>query len=111
MEELERMVMARMLSGDFPVVPELRAQYAVASVASREFSGVGFFTNYSVPSHVSRVAPPNLELSEGAILTTGISVGFTLFVRDGLLSMLEGYTYDQPWPDDATIERWEEAPE
>ena len=25
--------------------------------------------------------------------------GFVLFIRGGRLSMLEGYTYDEPWPD------------
>ena len=29
-------------------------------------------------------------------------VGFTLFLTDGWLDNLEGYTYDEPWPD--TIE-------
>jgi hypothetical protein len=25
-------------------------------------------------------------------------LGFLLFVIDGVISMLEGYTYDDPWP-------------
>jgi hypothetical protein len=24
--------------------------------------------------------------------------GFLLYVQDGVLHMLEGYTYDEPWP-------------
>jgi len=111
MEELESVVMARFLSGETPVTPALRAQYAVASVTVRHFSGVGFFTEYSVPDNTPPIEPPNLEMASDAILTTGTTVGFELFVRDGKLSMLEGFTYDQPWPDNARIERWEEEPE
>jgi len=28
--------------------------------------------------------------------------GFVLFINDGLISMLEGYTYGEPWPEDIT---------
>jgi len=24
--------------------------------------------------------------------------GFTLFLRDGVIDMLEGFSYDEPWP-------------
>ena len=27
-------------------------------------------------------------------------LGFLLYVKNGVLSALEGYTYDEPWPDE-----------
>jgi hypothetical protein len=111
MEELERVVMARLLEPDIPIAPELRAQYAAATVVSRELTGVGFFIDYAVPATVPRIVPPNLEMGETATLTNGIAVGFLLFVRDGVIAMLEAYTYDDPWPDDARIKEWDQAPD
>jgi hypothetical protein len=110
MEELERAVMARFLKANTPVAAELRAQYAAATVVRRELTGVGFFIDYSVAVDAPRIVPPNLEIGDAATLTNGIGVGFVLFVRDGAISMLEGYTYDEPWPDDARIKEWEESP-
>ena len=112
MEELERVVMARLLAADTVVAPALRAQCAVADVARREFTGVGFFTDFAVPPDAPRIVPPDLELGDAATLANGTPVGFVLFVRDGALSMLEGYTYgDDPWPEGARIDRWEESPD
>src|SRR5688500_12929085 len=111
MEELADAVMKRLLAADIPIAPELRAQYAVATVVSTELTGVGFFVDYDVPAAAPRIVPANLEMGDGATLTNGIAVGFVLFVRDGVISMLEGYTYDDPWPEDARIREWEEAPD
>ena len=111
MEELERVVMARLLAADSAVAPLLRAQYAVARVEQRAFTGVGFFTDFAVPPDAPSVVPPDLTVGAGATLADGTAVGFLLFVRGGVLSMLEGYTYgDDPWPESARLGRWEEAP-
>ena len=111
MEELERVVMTRFLDTDTLLAPQLRAQYAAATVVRRELTGVGFFIDYAVPANVPRIVPPNLEMGDAATLTNGIDVGFVLFVRDGAIAMLEGYTYDHPWPDDARISEWEQSPD
>jgi hypothetical protein len=36
-------------------------------------------------------------VAEIAGLERGVS--FVLFVRDGMLDFLEGFTFDEPWPD------------
>ena len=112
MEKLERVVMTHLLEGDSIIAPELRAQYAVARVEGRESTGVGFFIDFAVPAEAPRIVPPDLEFGADAILTDGTAVGFILFVRDGALTMLEGYTFgDDPWPVDARIRHWEEPPD
>jgi hypothetical protein len=65
--------------------------------------GVGFFTSFEVPPEAPRVkARPKFELGDvnGTADNVKHGLGFLLFVNDGALSMLEGYTYDEPWPDE-----------
>ena len=80
----------------------IKQQLAVANVAGREFTGKGFFTNFIVPVDATiKRDLPNMELTgfnaEFPNLEHG--AGFILFIRDGVVSWLEGFTYDENWPD------------
>ena len=80
----------------------LREQVRLAEVSSREMTGVGFYTNLRLPSDAPRLAGrANLELNEIEADICGLKhgAGFILFVRDGFMQFLEGYTYDEQWPD------------
>ena len=68
MEQLENAIMEALLAGDDPRIVGLRQQYAAATVKGREFSGVGFFTNFQVPSTAPRVSPPDFELGAHTLL-------------------------------------------
>lgn len=106
MTELEKLIMNMLLAGDEQPLVALREQASRASVVSRTFSGCGFFTELSVPPGSARVNPPNFEISDVKLELAGLTygAGVLLFVRDGLLSMLEGYSCgDEPWPDDVQI--------
>lgn len=81
----------------------VRQQLSHATVAKRKFTGVGFFTEIALPAdapvrrdlpstHIGDVGAEFPRLQHGA--------GFVLFIRDGVVSMLEGFTYDEPWPTD-----------
>jgi hypothetical protein len=89
------------------VLQVLRQQMMAASVLGRELTGVGFYVDFAIPDDV-----PSLNESlgtkrgfafgnVGAILEdANVEVGFVLFVRDGRMKMLEGYTYGgEPWPE------------
>lgn len=78
----------------------LRSQYASADVLKREFTGVGFFTNFVVnDKSLVLSGKENFELGYlGEINDVQYGVGFVLFVREGFISMLEGYTYGESWP-------------
>ncbi len=100
----ETAVLTKLLAGDHPALGVLREQLAQASVASRKSSGAGFFVTFDLPSdapvapvragriHFGDVAATFAPLEHGA--------GFVLFVRDGRLEMLEGYSYGEPWHDE-----------
>lgn len=98
--ELE--VLAVMLDGDHPVLASLREHVAVCRVLSREFTGVGFWTFLKVPLDTPRadIGPERIVLGGVYAEIEGVEhgAGFILFVEDGYLDNLEGFTYDDPWP-------------
>jgi hypothetical protein len=108
MTDLERKAMDALLSGSHPMLSTLREQFADAKVVKRDLSGVGFFTKFRVSPTAPRLSPPrNLVLGDVFATVEGLKhgVGFLLFTTDGLLDTLEGYTFDDRWPDDARLIR------
>ena len=93
--------MDRIIAEDSIIAEVLEKQYKSARVISREFSGVGFFTNYEISDNSLRLADSlNLELGNTQARLEGLKhgVGFVLFIRDGLIKTLECFTYGEPWP-------------
>ena len=100
---LEEQVLDMLLRGNYEVLGVLGQQVKDAQVSSRKMTGVGFFTSFEVPAEAPRVnARAKFELGDvnGTADNVKHGVGFRLFVNDGALSMLEGHTYDEPWPDE-----------
>ena len=99
---LEREVIATILRPNHPVFDALRAQFATCRVKDRELTGVGFFTRLLVSLEAARapVTGPRLTFGGVAADLEGVrhGAGFVLFVEDGRLDFLEGFTYDEPWP-------------
>src|SRR5579862_2259916 len=98
---LEQAVLDVLLDKPGELYLSIRQQLAVASVGGREFTGVGFFTRFILPAD----APIRRDLPNTAISDVGADiacvkhgVGFVLFVRDGVVSSLEGFTYEGAWP-------------
>jgi hypothetical protein len=101
--KLETRVLAKFLAGNTPILGLLREQAQSLQVVSREFSGAGFFTNLFVSDDKPRIpGRPRFVLTAVAgdtpVLSDGI--GFALFLEDGALSMIEGFTYGEEWPNE-----------
>jgi hypothetical protein len=98
---LEEAVLRKFVEGDDPVLQLLQAQVDRCGVRSREFTGVGFMTELA-PAVVQRAALPRREVRLDGVLgeLEGLrhGAGFVLYLKDGLLDALEGYSYDEPWP-------------
>ena len=96
---LEQAVLEKLLPGEHPALVILRQQLAVVEAIKREFTGVGFYTDLRAPDDVAALGG-DAELGDVNATIDGLSngAGFVLFIRKGRLSMLEGYTYDEPWP-------------
>lgn len=100
-EELEQEVMKMLLSGDDPVLLKLDEQYKLSQIERRKMTGVGFFIDFLLPGGTSLLEnKQSFQLSDVKAEIEGLEngAGFVLFVQDGKLSMLEGYSYDEPWP-------------
>lgn len=100
---LEDQVLDMLLRGQDEVLTILRQQAKQLQVTSREKTGVGFYTEFAVPPEAPRVpGRPTFKLGDvnGTADNVNHGLGFLLYVTGGALSLLEGYTYDEPWPDD-----------
>jgi hypothetical protein len=99
--DLAHRLVPLLLTGDHRATAALRAQYGRASVSRVEFSGAGFFVEFSVPADAPRAEPGELTGGNARIEVEGLEhgAGCVLFVRDGMLRALEGYTYGEPWPE------------
>jgi hypothetical protein len=99
---LEKAVLDMMLEKPGEQIEIIRQQLAHAQVERREFTGAGFFTHFIVPSDAAvRRDLPDMEIGNVGTEFPGVQhgAGFVLFIRDGVITMLEGYTYDEPWPE------------
>jgi hypothetical protein len=109
MNELELQLMSALLEGDHPVLAVLRQQLAVVEVVDREYTGVGFFTNLRVPASAPRFPQTSrLVLGDVHAEVEGLQhgVGFLLFVDNGALQMLEGFSYVDSWrPTETKLKR------
>ena len=107
---LERAVLEKLFAGDHPRFPVFRAQVERVRVIERTFSGVGFFADLVVPEDVPGVgglAGDPLWWGDVYVDFDGLAHGggFVVRIADGRLEMLEGFTFDEPWPAEGTAFR------
>lgn len=100
-----RLLLARKFGGTSAIVSRLR----MLRCTSREMTGTGYYLNFDVQHDSTRIDHSDDELSEDfptRLPTPQDIVGFTLFIRNGRLAWLEGYTFgDVAWPEEP-LETW-----
>jgi hypothetical protein len=98
---LEKAVLEKLLSGEYEPLRVLRSQLADARVERRKNTGVGFFTYLCFANEIRRLEDKR-KFIFGDVQATfpGLEggAGFLVYVIDGALHMLEGFTYEEPWP-------------
>ena len=98
---LEKAVLDLLLEKQGEPFDTIRQQLVHATVTKREFTGVGFFTDFALPENAAvRRDLPDATIGDIGAEFPGLQhgAGFLLFIRGGTVSMLEGYTYDESWP-------------
>ncbi len=106
---VERQVIQSMLVKEYGPASRFLDQLAGAHVEKRRMTGVGVFIDLVIGGNAERVDKINGDVTEfysTSLLPPADTVGFTLFIRDGSLSFLEGYTFgDVAWPEEP-MEEW-----
>ncbi|MDI6618807.1 MAG: hypothetical protein QME45_09065 [Clostridiales bacterium] len=101
-ENFEKKLMEMLLAGDEKTLNLLREQYTVAKVVSIERSDVGFFIHFSLKGRDDlSINNKSFQIGDVDGNINGITgaVGFILYVKNGFISMLEGYTNAvDKWP-------------
>jgi hypothetical protein len=98
---LEHAVLEKLLFGDSERYRVLQNQIHALRVRERKMTGVGFFTRFSIPDDIPKL-PDEATFQIGGVgadisdLEHG--AGFVLFINNGQIETLEGFTYDEPWP-------------
>jgi len=79
---------------DYPAYADsLLQQIERAQVTSFENTGAGFFSTVSVPSDVPRLPDKSpLDGAHGSVDGVEDAMGFIVFIEDGRLALIEGYS-------------------
>lgn len=100
LNDLERAVLEKLLTGEHPILVTLRAQMESGRLAGRQQTGVGFHCSFEIPPEAPTVSSRDFEVDDviGELQGLAHGAGFVLFVRNGRIDTLEGFSYDEPWP-------------
>lgn len=105
--QLESSVMNKLLDGNHPVLEALRAQARSATIEERKQTGAGFSIKFKLPKDAVRAPMQDGRFHIGDVEATisGLKngAGFVLFISDGKIDMLEGYSYEENWPETIDI--------
>ncbi|MFR8011659.1 MAG: hypothetical protein ACLU8W_07875 [Clostridia bacterium] len=107
--KLANQVIEMLLKGEDEVLVRLRSQMENVKSISEESSTVGFYINYEVDKYVIDISncKSNFQIGDVDGCVDGIknAVGFVLYINNGFITCLEGYTILDSWPDsDSMIE-------
>lgn len=73
----------------------LGEQIATAQVTDFENTGAGFFSTVTVSPETPRLTEQSpLDAATGSVASIPHGMGFLVFLKDGYISLIEGYTYD-----------------
>lgn len=101
LDRLELDVLNMMFPSNDPLTEKLHRQIACAVVKSRESSLAGSFTDLEVTDKSLRIdRTGDIWFGDIVAKVPGVSqgVGFVVLIRDGLIDMLESYTFGEDLP-------------
>lgn len=101
LNQLEKAVVGRFLRASKELLTRHPVDLDRVVVASRDFTGAGFLTKCQQDEHV-KFFEDDVSLrwtGAGAYLgASKLDTGYLVYVDDGYLSNVEGYTFGEAWP-------------
>lgn len=101
-DEFEKIIISDIIEQYPEYKQKLQSQLEKITVQKREFSTYGFSTYYSVIAVEETLGDDeNLRIGKHQWNINGLNHGsdFILWIKSGLISCLEGFSYNEPWPD------------
>jgi len=99
--ELEKIVIERMLVDRTLTPLKLAVDFDRVSIRDREFTGAGFLTEFE-RSEELKLFDDKTSLRWGKVgarlNASELETGYLIYVDDGFLTTIEGYTYGEEWP-------------
>src|SRR6266568_1312153 len=91
----EQAVLDKFLEGDHPVLTVLRAQAETGRLGTRNYSGAGFYLSFEMAHGAPMASVGDFRLGDVVAKVVGLQygAGFLLFVREGRLAVMEGYSF------------------
>ena len=102
-EEFEKIIITDIMEQYPQYKQKLQAQFESIVVQKREFFACGFSTDYAVTAVEETLGEDkNLQLGEHQWNINGLKHGsdYILWITNGLISSLEGFSYQERWPDE-----------
>lgn len=97
-EDFEKRVLDKLLNGREEPFKILKKQYLNSNITSRDFTGRGFFTSFSIPDElVVSGMKGTIDDVSARFDDSDLIYMFILFVRDGKIDCLEGVTVFGDW--------------
>jgi len=100
--ELEKLVIERMLADSDLKPVKSTVNFDAIEAVDRELTGVGFLTDFG-HSEEMRLFDGGVSLRWGKVgarlNSSKVETGYLVYVDDGYVTTVEGYTYGDEWPD------------
>ena len=101
--EFEKIIITDIMEQYPEYKQKLQAQFEKSVVLKREFSTYGFSTYYIVTASEEALGNnENLQLGKSQWKINGLQHGsdYILWIKNGFITCLEGFSYNEPWPDE-----------
>ena len=104
-DEFEKIIIEDIIQTYPEHAEKLARQYNSAIVTKRTVNSPGFYTNYEIGDKTASLGDGvDLQLGENQWNVNGLKYGsdYILWVKNGFISSLEGFSYDELWPNEIT---------
>ena len=113
LEQIEKGILQQFLNYQYPYLSD-KINFDSLNIKKRIFTGVGFLTHLK-KDPLLKITDENESYEWGKIGAkindNKIDIGFLIYVKNGFIDAIEGYTYDREWPSEIlNVEFYEITP-
>lgn len=102
-DEFEKIIITDIIEQYPEYKQKLQSQFEKSVAQKREISTYGFLTYYTVTAEEETLGDTvNLQLGKCQWNINDLQNGsdYILWIKNGLICSLEGFSYEEPWPDE-----------